>query len=383
MKPGILTAVAAGCAFFFDDSGPLFERSGATAGQGPGSVEIADVNHDGHADILVANTSGGTLTVLLGDGRGHFHSVPGVAFPAGPSPNDLALADFNGDGHLDVAIANAETPEISILLGDGKGAFRPSPHSPFITQSYPHVHGVAAADFNGDGKVDIVTDSWGHNQILFLPGDGAGNLLTPGRPFNTGKRPYQRLRTADFNNDGQPDVVTTDLDGNGVSILLGDGKGGFGEAPGSPFPAGVFPWAVAVDDLNRDGNRDLAVLPYDRDITDQKQLGLTVLLGDGKGSFRTMPGSPFSLAGCRGPDRLASGDLNGDGFRDIAVTCAQNNKLMLFFGASGGAFRVSSIAVPTGWSGIAIADLNGDGRDDIVVSNNTGSAPGVTILLSK
>ena len=383
MRFGLYAAVAAACVFSLGNSGPAFNRIEATAGQGPGSLAIADVNHDGHADILVANTTGRTLTVLLGDGHGHFHPAPGVPCPTGPSPNDLALADFQGDGNLDVAIANTETPEISILLGDGKGGFKPSPRSPFTTESHPHVHGVAAADFNGDGKIDIVTDSWGRNQILLLPGDGAGNLIPPGRPFNTGKRPYQRLRAADFNKDGKPDVVTTDLDGNAVSVLLGDGRGGFEDAAGSPFPAGVFPWAVAVDDLNRDGNLDLAVLPYDRDIADAKQLGVTVLLGDGKGGFRPMTGLPFSLSGCRGPDRVATGDVNGDGYRDIAVTCAQNNKLMLFLGSSGGAFRVSSVDVPTGWSGLAIADLNGDGRDDIVVSNNTGSAPGVTILLSK
>lgn len=381
MKFGVYAAIASGCAFFFQDSSPSFDRIAASAGQGPGPVAIADVNHDGHPDILVANTSGRTLTVLLSDGHGHFHTAP--AIPAGTSPNDLTLADFNGDGNLDVAIANTETPEITILLGDGKGGFKPSQHSPFTTQSHPHVHGVAAADFNGDGKIDIVTESWGNNQILLLQGDGAGNLIGPGKPFNTGKRPYQRLRTADFNKDGKPDVVTTNLDGNNVSILLGDGKSGFENARGSPFPAGVFPWAVAVDDLNRDGNLDLAILPYDRDINDPKQLGVTVLLGDGKGAFRTMPGSPFPLLGCSGPDRIATGDLNGDGYRDIAVACAQNNKLMLFLGSSSGAFRASSIDVPTGWSGLAVADLNGDGRDDIVVSNNTGSGPGVTILLGK
>jgi hypothetical protein len=365
--------VVCGWIFLFHaQGGDAFDRITATAGQGPGSVAIADVNHDGHPDILVANTTGRTLTVLLGDGHGHFQPAAGEPCPTGQSPNDLAVGDFNGDGNLDVAIANTETPLITILLGDGKGGFKPSPHSPFTTQSRPHVHGIAAADFNGDGKLDLVTDSWGVNQFLLLLGDGAGNLTTPGQPFATGKRPYQRLRTADFNKDGKPDVVTTDLDANTVSIHLGDGKGGFAAA--SAFSAGEFPWAVAVDDLNRDGNLDLAVIPYDRDIKDPKQLGVTVLLGDGKGAFRKMSGSPFSLAGCKGPDRIAASS------GEIVVTCAQNNKIMLF---SGPAFHSSSMDVPTGWSGLAVGDLNGDGRDDIVISNNTGSGPGVTILLSK
>jgi hypothetical protein len=366
-----------------------FERTVISAGEGPGSIAIADVNHDGKPDVLVVNTISETLSVLLGDGKGHFHQAPGSLCSTGKSPNDIAIGDFNRDGNLDLVIPNTETPYLTILLGDGKGGFKPSPHSPFDTKSHPHVHGVAVGDFNGDGKLDVVTDDWGHDQILMFMGDGAGSLILPGRPFHTGKRPYQRVRSADFNKDGKPDVVTTDLDQNAVSILLGDGRGGLRDAPGSPIPAGVFPWAVAVDDINKDGNPDLVVLPYDRDITDPRQLGVTVLLGDGKGGFTKMPGSPFSLAGCRGPDRVATGDLNGDGIRDIVVSCAQNNKLMVYLGAKDGTFQVSSLDVQTGWSGIAVADLNGDGKDDIVVSN--GSSDGapkshygtVTIFLSK
>jgi hypothetical protein len=347
-----------------------FDQMVVPVDDGPGSIAIADVNHDSKPDIVLSTTRQ-TLTVLLGDGRGHFHRAPGPLRPTGPGPNDIAVGDFNGDGSLDLVIANTGTPYLTILLGDGKGGFRPSPHSPFHTESYPHVHGVAAADFNGDGKLDVVTDSWGHDQILMYLGDGAGNLILPGRPINTGKRPYQRLRSADFNKDGNPDVVTTDLDINAVSILLGDGKGGLHDAPGSPFAAGVFPWAVAIDDMNEDSNLDLVVLPYDRDITDPKQLGVTVLFGDGKGGFTMRRGSPLSLAGCHGPNLVATGDINGDRLRDIVVSCAQSNKLMLYVNSKDGTFQGSTIDVKIGWSGLAVADLNGDGKSDIVVSNTS------------
>ena len=225
-----------------------FEEVVIPVGAGPASLAIADVNHDGHPDILVANTESQTLSVLLGDGHGHFHSAPGAVCATGPGPNDIAIGDFNGDGNLDLAIANTGTPNLTILLGDGKGGFAPAPHSPFATRSKPHVHGVAVGDFNGDGKLDVVTDDWGNNQFLLLLGDGLGNLASPGVPFPTGKRPYQRLRSADFNRDGRPDVVTTNLDGNTVSILLGDGHGGFADAAGSPFPRGPrrgpWPWRI-------------------------------------------------------------------------------------------------------------------------------------------
>ena len=355
-------------------SAAAFDRIVLPTGQAPGSILIADINHDGYPDLLIANTGGETLTVLLGDGHGHFHAAAGDPPRTGHSPNDLAIGDFNGDGHPDLLIANTETPNLTILLGDGKGGFQPAAHSPFVTTSQPHVHGVAVGDFNGDGKLDAVTDSWAHDHILMFFGDGAGNLITPGRIFNTGKRPYQRLRTADFNRDGKMDVVTTDLDANAVSILLGDGHGGLTDAPGSPVPAGGAPWAVTIDDFNRDGNPDLAVVPYDRDLKDAKDLGVTVLLGDGRGGFRKLRADPLSLAGCRGPDRIATGDINGDGFPDIAVTCAQNNRLMLFFGSKDGAFRAVSQEVQTGWSGLAVGDLNGDGKADIAVSN-AGEGP--------
>jgi hypothetical protein len=346
-----------------------FSKTVIPVGHGPGSIAVADVNHDGKLDIIVANTVDGTLDVLLGDGKGHFIPAPGSPFPCGKSPNDIATGDFNGDGNLDLVIANTETPYLTILVGDGKGGFAPSPHSPFDTHSYPHVHGIAVADFNRDGKLDVVTDSWGHDQILMFLGDGQGNLILPGQAFKTGKRPYQRLRSADFNHDGDPDVVTTDLDQNAVSILLGDGKGGLRDAPGSPFPAGKAPWAVAVDDMNHDGNLDLVIVPYAPDVAAPGDVGVTVLLGDGKGGFSRMRGSPFSLAGCEGPDRLATGDIDGDGLRDIVVTCGQNNKLMLYVGSPDGGFTLSTQSVQTGWAGVAIADLQARGKDDIVVSN--------------
>ena len=353
-----------------------WKRTVIPVGHRPDSIAIADVNRDGRPDIIVANMEDETVTVLLGDGRGQFAPAPGSPFACGKAPNDIAVADMNGDGNPDLVIANTGTPYITILLGNGKGGFAPAPHSPFATESYPHVHGVAAADFLGNGKPGVVTDSWGHNEILLLPGDGQGNLILPGRLFHTGKRPYQRLRSADFNGDGKPDVVTTDLDENAVTILLGDGGGGFREAAGSPFAAGASPWSVAIGDVNGDGKLDLAVIPYDQDVPDPRELGVTVLLGDGGGGFTKMGGSPFSLAGCRGPDRVGIGDVNGDGAVDVVVTCAQNARMMVYEGTREGAFRVATVAVKTGWAGLAVGDVRGDGKQEIVVSNGElGSAP--------
>lgn len=88
----------------------------------------------------------------------------------------------------------------------------------------------------------------------------------------------------------------------------------------------------------------MVVIPYERDIRDPKNLAVTALLGDGKGGLSTMRGSPFSLAGCQGPDRVAIGDINGNGLRGIIVNCAQNDKLFFFMGTRNGTFHVSVAA---------------------------------------
>ena len=187
---------------------------------------------------MVANDEGGSLTVLLGDGKGNFQQAKGSPVPAGHLPNDIAVADMNHDGNPDLVIANHQSPYITILLGDGKGDFQPAQGSPFDVHSNPHPHGVAVGAFSDKSNLDVVTDSWGSNQIELLRGDGRGGLMLPGRFFCVGRRPYERLRSADFNKDGLPDVVTTNLDDDTVTILLRDGEGGFREAPGSPHAAG-------------------------------------------------------------------------------------------------------------------------------------------------
>jgi hypothetical protein len=370
---------AAGC--FADSGAPEFDQQVIRVGKAPYPIAIADVNNDGKLDIIVGNMDDGTVSVLLGDGRGHFTPAAGSPFPCGANPNDIAVADMNGDGNPDLVIANTQTPYITILLGDGKGGFKPSAHSPFATKSYPHPHAVAVGNFMGDGKPSVVTDSWGHHQILLIPSDGRGDLILPGKFFAADLHTDSGVAAADFNKDGNLDIVTDDQDAGTVGLLLGDGKGGFRKAPGAPFPAGDTPWYFTVGDVNGDGNPDVAVIPYEPQMHDPARVGLTVLLGDGKGGMAPMRGSPFSLAGCAGPNRVAIGSIRGDGLRDIVVSCAQNDKLFFFMGTKNGTFNVFTRSIPTGWGGVVLADLTGNGKDDVVVSNNIAGT--ITILFSK
>jgi len=349
---------------------PHFRQLSIPVGRGPKWISVADINHDRNLDILVANVDAESISVLLGDGKGNFHEAPGSPFPAGHLPNDLAIADMNGDGNLDLVVANHQSPYVTVFLGDGKGGFRLAPGSPVDVHSQPHPHGVAVADFNGDGKPDVVTDSWGTNQLELLLGDGKGGLITPARYFAVGHRPYERLRSADFNRDGLPDVVTTNLDDDTVTILLGDGKGEFHPAPGSPFAAGGKPWQVEVDDVDGDGNLDLVVIPYQRDLTNPAQNAVTVLRGDGKGSFAPMNGSPLPLGLCRGPNSVTvAHSLTTTVHSSIVVSCAESRNLMIFQSIATGQFASASVPSKGGWGSVAQAALTGDGRSDLITAD--------------
>jgi len=215
-----------------------FSATVIRVGRSPGPVSIGKLTREGHQDIVVGNYDDGTVSVLLGDGRGNFQSAPGSPFSSNPNPNDIAIADMNGDGIPDLVIANTQTPYLTVLLGDGKGGLRPAAKSPFATNSKPHPHRVAVGDFLGNGKPSVVTDSWGNDRILLFATDGEGNLILPGRSFDADLHADSGVAAADFQRDGHLDIVTASQSAGVAGLLLGDGHGGFRKASGSPFPAG-------------------------------------------------------------------------------------------------------------------------------------------------
>lgn len=335
------------------------------AGSHPVMVTVADINKDGNPDLLAANNDSANVSVFLGDGKGNFTQATGSPFAAGPEPNDIANGDFNGDGNPDVAIANHGVKSVTVLLGNGKGQFAFAPGSPFAVESRPHPHGIAIADFNGDKKLDIAVDSWGENKVLVLFGNGDGTFQTPGTKFEVGHMPYQRLRAADLNGDGNADIVTSNFESSSVSVLFGDGHGNFTR---KDFPAPTDPFGLAIADVNADGHLDIAIAHYSGQGTDPSKNALSVLLGDGKGNFSLAKGSPFRTGNY--PGTLAAGDLNGDGIADIVLPNYEDGTLTIYLCARNGitAAGYSPLRVGRTPHGVAVADLNHDGKGDIVVA---------------
>jgi VCBS repeat protein len=349
-------------------------------GRSPGSVVAVDVNGDRRPDLVVANQGSGNVSVLLGDGRGGFRPAPGSPFAAGPHPNDIATGDFNADGKPDLAFPNHDTPFVTVLLGQGRGGFAPAPGSPVTVDSRPHPHGLAAADFDGDGKLDLVVESWQIDRVELLFGDGKGRFASPGPQFPTGRMPYQRVRAGDVDGDGRADVITTNTNGSSLTVLLGNGRTGLDPARGSPITVAPSPFAMAVGDVDGDGRRDLAVGHFSGQLTNRSRDAVTILLGDGKGGFAVAAGSPFPAG--HAPIGLALGDVDGDGRADLAVANFGGGDVMIFRGDGQGRFSPAG-TFPVGGApaGIAVADLDGDGRADVVSADSAGDQ--VTVLLSR
>ncbi len=350
----------------FAPRGPL------PVGEGTSSVGVADVNGDSKPDLVVAKRESNDVTVLLGDGVGSFHTADGSPIAVGRSPESVAVADFNGDRKADLAVANAGSSDLTVLLGNGTGVFRTAAGSPIKVAGL--LANITASDLNGDGNVDLVAPLYDQNtktsRVTILLGDGsAGFVQAPGSPLILPRRTYGSalLAAADFNGDRKPDLAVAFDESSGVWILLGDGAGGFGAA--TTILAGT-PSSLVAADLNRDGKADLAVT----------RRRVIVLLGNGTGAFRAAAGSPIAVVG--EPSSLAVADFNGDGKPDLAVApagvavpgcagCWRPAAAAVLLGNGAGGFRPAADSPFAGPEEeiAAAADFNGDGKPDLALDH--------------
>jgi FG-GAP-like repeat len=342
-------------------------------------IAVADLNGDGTPDLAAAIYDSGTILQLLGNGDGSFRNA-GSKFDiaAGiPHPLAIAAADLNGDGHQDLVAVDAGRSKVSVLTNNGDGTFE---QSTFAGGSAPQA--VITADLSGDGNEDVVTANGGGGVTVLL-GLGDGTLGLPAA-FSTKSTMCSGLAAADLNGDGALDLVTADsLLGHGasehtVSVLLGRGDGTF--LPATLYPnIGTQPTMVAVADLNGDGSLDL-VTPDGAPSSD-----VTVLFGRGDGTFR----SPAFVGMGASPHDAELADLNGDGVPDLVtsdlgtsfdISHPENQGLTVRLGVGDGTFGPKA-EVENDWpTSLTTADLNGDGKIDLVVPNELSGE--VVVLLN-
>ena len=354
----------------FDFLPPVSYHAGAGATE---SVAVADVNRDGIPDIIVADQgcalcgTDGSVSVLLGTGKGAFQ--PGVAYDSGGLfAASVAVGDVNGDGKLDIVVANYLSATVGVLLANGDGTFkRVVTYATDGDQNYS----VALADVNNDHMLDIIAVNQS-GSVSVLLGKGDGTFQPPVLyASNQGANAYS-VAIGDLNGDANPDIVVSGAEG--VSVLLGNGDGTF-QNPltcSSGVPQGGWASWVVIADFNNDGKPDVAAANYPSNT-------VGVLLGNGDGTMQPVvtynTGAPLAWS-------VATADVNEDGVRDLILGNFYG-PIGVLVGNGDGTFQkplTYSQSQGTGDAiGLVAIDVNGDGRPDIVLANGNNS---ISVLLN-
>ncbi len=328
---------------------------------GPTSIVVADFNGDGNLDIAIANRTSNDVSVLLGKGNGTFNPQVKYSAGAGTDPIAIAAADFNGDGKPDLVVADSGSKGVSVLMNTGTGTF--TAPVKYSVGNLPSA--IATGDLNGDGVADIAVTNETDGTVTVLINNGSGAFTTT-HTYSTDSKP-DSVAIADFNGDGANDLAVANQNGNDVSVLLNQGGGTFGGAAnycvvsvtGACNSASeINPLSVVAVDLNGDGKPDLAVASATQSVV--------TLLNNGSGIFTLTSQSSASQSA----SAIAAGDFNKDGFQDLVVADQGANAFEIFAGNGTG-----NLAAPlryfSGSNPIAIAtgDFNKDGKLDVAIVN--------------
>lgn len=324
-------------------------------GRHPFGVAVGDWNEDGRTDLAASYTQGGTTIFSAGAERVF---AAGPLIPSGPVSRGIAAGDIDGDHHLDLVVANANSWSVTILRGDGKGGFAIA-SAPYSGVSPFHAY---LAQLDDDPRYDLVVP----NETNSAAPDASGTVSVflnlsideKQRPtlLTAGSRPAA-VAIANFDEQAGDDLAVVNWGSGTLSLFRNLGKGRFGPAESSSF-GGQLPYGVATGDFNRDGKADLA-------ITDIVSASVFIVDGDGQGHFA--PGRRFAAGS--GVRHVAAGDLNNDGILDLATANTAAGTVSVLIGHGDGTFAAPR-AVPVGPSPrvVMLADVDGDGRQDVITS---------------
>lgn len=324
-------------------------------GKKPEGLIAVDLNHDGCLDLASADSQANQVSVLLGLGNGGFAAPQ--AYPTGRNPLWVAAADFDRDGHPDLVVANNKDDSVSVLPGDGTGAFGAA--TEYAVGRRPEW--VGALDLDGDSRADLVTVNNLDDELsvlLALPTGGFAAETT----YATGMKP-RSAAYGDLDGDGDNDLVVTRAAGT-ISVFLGDGAGGL--LLDAEYGVGSGTETVHLADLDGDGRLDAAT-------ANRTGNDVTVLPGLGNATFGS--GSSYPVGS---PASITSGDFNGDCLVDLLVSAGTAGELNLLPGDGDGNFGAAETwAVAAHSSRLVVADLDGDLRWDAAVTRNTANSVSV------
>ena len=342
-------------------NGSFGAASSVGTGANPYWVASGRLNADTSIDLAVANGNSGNVSILTNNGTGGFTLSTNIA--TGGLPVALAIGDLNHDGTNDIAVVNYNSGTLTILLGQNNGLFQVSSNYP----GFSNPSSVAIADFNGDSFADIAVANWGNGTVQVLLGDGTG-IFTLSTNYSTGSGAVS-VAIGDLNHDGKADLAVANYYSSTVSIFAGVGDGSF--IIQTNMAVGANPRFVSITDVSGDGVQDLVV-----DESTPNTVG--IWLGNGDLTFKV---PHHYLSGAVDSRQLALVDLNGDAKPEIVIPGFGNNRVGVLLNDGSGSFtNLTTFGIGNGPICVAAGDFSGDGRKDLAFANYYGG--GVSIWTS-